>query len=1143
MTMRPPTTETRIVLRTILSAGVLAVLLACAGTAAGATWVVDDGGGAGVDYMTIQAAVDAASAGDTVEVRSGMYVENVDVGKRLTLVGDGVGVVTVQAASSNDHIFDVTADRVNISGFKVTGATGDGKAGIYVGSGIAHSNISNSTASNNYYGIYLDRSSNNILTENTPSKNSMHGIRLAYSSGNVLKNNIVSSDNGCAILLYASVDNRLINNDVSNSFQGIYMYTSSNDNLVSGNTASNNQQGGIYLEGNNNTITGNTASNNGGFGIALESSSSNTLYHNNLDGNTNNNAYDDGTNQWDSGSEGNYYSDYTGTDSDGDGIGDTSYPIPGGSSVDRYPLMEPWSEPTPTGSVHNINKGTDYVTIQAAINDADIGDEIHVDSGTYIENVDVYKQLTLIGEGADVVTVRAADSGDHVFNVTANYVKISGFNATGATASHPLYATGIYLSSADHCDISENAASNNYRGICLSSSSNNALTNNTANSNNNYGICLSSSSNNTLTNNTANSKTQFGIHLSSSSNNTLTNNTANSNNYGIYLYHLSNNNNLTSNTANSNNNYGIYLSRSNSNTLVSNTADSNNYGIVLFYSSNNTLVSNTADSNNHDGIGLFYSSDNTLVSNTASNNNDGIGLYSSSDYSDYNTIYHNTLTYNTNHNAYDEYTNQWDNGAEGNYYGDDYTGTDSDGDGIGDTPYPIPGGSSEDRYPLMVPYSMPGKIQLPQTGQIKCYDTIGKEIDCVGTGQDGDIRAGVAWPTPRFVDNGDGTITDMLTGLMWLKDGNCFGPQTWYDSLAKITDFNAHPDSYNCQDYTAHYTDWRLPNINELESLLNTEQEFPSTWLNDQGFRNVQYDWYWSSTTRATATNSAWSMSMMVGWVSSHSKGGTGVMGEYLLPVRSGQFGSPDHNYPANIWKTGQQISYYSGDDGDLQAGVSWPANRFADSGDGTVTDYLTGLMWVKDAGSPSIGTCTIGSMTWQDALDYVDCLNSNNYLSYNDWRLPNRKELYSLIDFSQHGPALPVGHPFTDLQSPYWSSTTVGANPYSQRVAWQVRIMDEGSIGGDWKWNEYNYNYFAWHVRSGLSVPPPTTYSVGQGAPDLVTKNHFIDAYNRNGGVNVLGSPTTEVHEAWGYLVQDFPGTSEYAGGIIMYNPNVNYA
>ena len=85
-------------------------------------------------------------------------------------------------------------------------------------------------------------------------------------------------------------------------------------------------------------------------------------------------------------------------------------------------------------------------------------------------------------------------------------------------------------------------------------------------------------------------------------------------------------------------------------------------------------------------------------------------------------------------------------------------------------------------------------------------------------------------------------------------------------------------------------------------------------------------------------------------------------------------------------------------------------------------------------------------------------------------------------------------------------------------------------------------------HVDSSTELPllPPVTkeyYSVGEGAPTEEIKNHFIDAYNRNGGATVLGSPTTEVHRAWGYLVQDFPGTTGYAGGIIMYNPYKNYA
>ena len=60
-------------------------------------------------------------------------------------------------------------------------------------------------------------------------------------------------------------------------------------------------------------------------------------------------------------------------------------------------------------------------------------------------------------------------------------------------------------------------------------------------------------------------------------------------------------------------------------------------------------------------------------------------------------------------------------------------------------------------------------IQLPKTGQTICYDTAGTVITCAGTGQDGDKQAGVAWPSPRFIDNYDGTVADNMTGLVWLK--------------------------------------------------------------------------------------------------------------------------------------------------------------------------------------------------------------------------------------------------------------------------------------------------------------------------------------------------------------------------------------
>ncbi|MEA3324686.1 MAG: S-layer protein domain-containing protein [Euryarchaeota archaeon] len=349
------------VLVAVATIGVLAVVV-CAGVGmaadAGAEWNVYPGEG-----TPIQDAIDDAEPGDTIYVHAGTYVENLVVRKSLALVGENRSTTVIDGDGSAD-IIRVSADGCTIRGFMIVGAddcewaektlatgevwdigggfvltpaqidvdgekvwlsfTKDGKEYdsevISVGDAYTFSDYKNEDvpvilcyvigvfkgAESNLvqikyvlFGDLMSEEDTGVFVKENTGLWPIAGIRLDYSDNNIVTNNEISLCN-CGIRLQSS---------------------------------------------GNNILTANTASDNN-CGISLWEASNNTIYHNNLLDNTQN-AHDERTNQWDSGSEGNYYSDYTGTDNNTDGIGDTPHPIPGGSSTDRFPLMQPWTDTSP----------------------------------------------------------------------------------------------------------------------------------------------------------------------------------------------------------------------------------------------------------------------------------------------------------------------------------------------------------------------------------------------------------------------------------------------------------------------------------------------------------------------------------------------------------------------------------------------------------------------------------------------------------------------------------------------------------------------------------------------------------------------------------------------------------------------------
>ncbi|WP_405571099.1 DUF1566 domain-containing protein [Winogradskyella sp. Asnod2-B02-A] len=328
---------------------------------------------------------------------------------------------------------------------------------------------------------------------------------------------------------------------------------------------------------------------------------------------------------------------------------------------------------------------------------------------------------------------------------------------------------------------------------------------------------------------------------------------------------------------------------------------------------------------------------------------------------------------------------------------------------------------------------------LSDTGQDKYYDNEGNEINKpIKTddyyGQDAQFTSIAS----AYKDNKNGTVTDLNTGLMWQK----------------TPDFNRH-NFYEAFDYVddleiGGYTDWRMPTIKELYSLLNSNGElFPQDLNASKPYLNTDYfDFEYDK--RMPFAGQYWSSTKY-------------VKGPLQNIKMEGAFGFNFADGHIKAYETGL---YYNGDTGVRDPGCFVRAvrgkenvygiNVFINNDDGTVTDNATGLMWQQvDDGD---------TYNWKDALKNA---KNSKLAGYNDWRLPNTKELQSIVDYDKKTiPA--INEAFfkcTNNDSWFWTSTTQGDFKYTAcYIAFGKAYSKDNSDAKD---------YYDWHGAGAQRSDP----------------------------------------------------------------------
>ena len=278
-----------------------------------------------------------------------------------------------------------------------------------------------------------------------------------------------------------------------------------------------------------------------------------------------------------------------------------------------------------------------------------------------------------------------------------------------------------------------------------------------------------------------------------------------------------------------------------------------------------------------------------------------------------------------------------------------------------------------------------GSFGVVDTGQTACYDDA-TEIDCpvdgaAFYGQDSQHNG----HQPNYTDNGDDTVTDNVTGLMWQKSPDTDGDGD-IDATDKLT--YAEAVSGASTQTTGGYSDWRLPTIKELYSLIQFSGVDPSGYegTDTSGLipfiDNNTFDFAYGDTSAGERIIDAQYASSNLYVANTAGDGGGTLFGVNFADGRIKGYGLTLFGSDKTFF-----VIY-------VRSNTGYGQNSFVDNGNSTITDNATGLMWAQnDSGT---------ALNWEEALAWVKTQNDAAYLGYSDWRLPNAKELQSIVDYAR---------------------------------------------------------------------------------------------------------------------------------------------